>query len=487
KVILGYVEGIKNGQEFIKIAREVSKIKPIIIIKSGRTSEGSKAVSSHTGTLAGSDKAYDAAFLQSGVIRANSVEELFDFAIAFSYQPIPKGNRIAILTNAGGPGIMATDSLSLENLKLSSFETTTINKLRQYLPKYANIYNPVDVLGDASEERYDFAIKTVLQDNNVDGIIVLVSPQAMTNIKEIAKVIIKYQGEKPILCCFLGGKTAETGKKILIENKIPNYPFPERAAKTMHTLYKYSEIKNKSYKEPPVFKVNKALGKKILNNAKDLGKKRIGVESMEILRAYDIPISNYGIATTLNKAIETADRIGYPVVLKIISPDILHKTDFGGVITNIKNKEELIKYYNKLLFNIKKHFSNAKILGVLVQEMVFNGTEVIIGMNKDAQFGPMLMFGLGGIYVDVLKDVSWRIAPINEKDARDMVKEIKAYPLLKGVRGEEPLDINAIIDCLLRVSQISVENPEIVELDINPLLVFNKGVKAVDFRATLQI
>lgn len=489
-VILLYLEGIKYGRKFMEIAGSATYQKPIIVVKAGRTRSGARAVSSHTGTLAGSDAAYDAAFNQSGVIRAESVEEMFDYALAFSYQKVPSGSGVAIITNAGGPGVLAADTCESLGVTITSFEQRTIETLRSSLPAAANIYNPVDVLGDARPDRYKSAIEAVINDDNVSGIIVLASPQAMTDMKRIAEIIVEVShtsaSSKPILVSLMGGELTQEGGRILSMNRIPNYEFPERAARAMCMMIRYAGIAARTCANPPDFDVDRQFVKDVLNEAKERGDRRPGVECLSALEKYGISVADSAIAITREEAVAAADSIGYPVVMKIMSSEISHKTDVGGVRTGINDADEVRIVYDSMMHRIHRYVPDARIKGVLIQKMLEGGREVILGMNRDTQFGPVLMFGLGGISVEVLKDVAFRIAPITEKDADDMIKEIRAYPMLLGIRGEEPSDIGAIKETLLRFSKFCTDFPEITEIDINPLLVFKKGCAAVDIRLTLE-
>ncbi|HJH30986.1 MAG TPA: CoA-binding protein, partial [Methanosarcinaceae archaeon] len=488
-VITAYLEGIKNGPQFMKIARRVSRIKPLIVLKSGRTAVGSRAVSSHTGTLAGSDEAYNAAFSQSGVIRADSVEDMLDYARAFSSQPVPRGKNIAILTNAGGLGILAADACSKAGLSLASFEENTIMRFRERLPPAANFYNPVDVLGDASAGMYGDALEILLNDTNVDGIILLTSPQAMTSVDEIAKIIVKKvrSSEKPILCSFVGGTRIVEGERILNSRQIPNYSFPERAVASMRMLCAYSDIRRQTYNSPQVIESDRERAANTLDNAAKLNQRTLGLESFDILKAYDIPVVATATTKTLPQTIEACEVIGYPVVMKIVSPDISHKSDVGGIRLNLKNADDVERAYHAMMSDVRRYMPDAHISGVQVQEMVTGGKEIIIGMNRDVQFGPLLMFGLGGTYVEFLKDVSFAVAPINKDDAKHMVASIKTYPLLAGVRGEEPSDIDSIVETLMKVSQMVTDFPQLLEFEINPLMVLpdGHGCVAMDIRITL--
>ena len=490
EVITSYLEGIVDGPGFIRASRRASRKKPVLVIKSGRTSKGSEAVSSHTGTIAGSDSAYEAAFSQCGIIRVNSLDEMMDYSSALAFSPLPKGNRIAIITNAGGPAIMTTDVAIKNDLEIAQLTCETREKLKEGLPDTASVKNPVDVLGDASPERYAFALETVLEDPNVDGVIYLVTPQSVTDAEGIAEVAIEHAeiSEKPILCSFFGGTSFEGAEKLLADKQIPNYLYPKRAVKSMKKLYEYSIIKDQEYPKSPEFDVNKVIVKNIIEEAKEKGMHTLGLESFDILKAYGIPTVGTAITKTLEDTIKAAEEIGYPLVMKIVSPQISHKSDVGGIKLNLNNGNEVKAAYEDMMENIPKKEPNAHLEGVQLQKMLSGGKEVIIGMVQDPTFGPMLMFGLGGIYVEVLKDVKFQIAPVNETEAKKMVAGIRTHELLEGTRGDKPKDIDSIVDIILRISQLVTDFPEINEFEINPLMVFDEGdgALAVDMRLMLK-
>jgi acetyl coenzyme A synthetase (ADP forming)-like protein len=494
-VIIGYIEGLKDGQAFIQTARETARKKPIIVVKSGRTASGSKAVSSHTGSLAGSDAAYDAAFKQSGVLRAETVQELFDYSTAFAYQPLLKGNRIALVTNAGGPGVMATDALEREGLVLAPLQPETEAALAEVLPAAANIHNPIDVLGDAPADRYQVALDIALKDPNVDGVLVILTPQNVTDITGTAEVVVRTsernikEGQKPILACWIGQKETHKGVDILAANRVPVYPFPERAVASLGAMYRYYTW----LQQPPVeikhYDVDKDAVAKLFATIRADGRKTIGdAEAGAILQAYGITTPKSAVKATPEEAVAYCHEIGYPVVMKIASPDILHKSDVGGIIVGVKSDDEVREAFATLIERAKAHKPDATIWGAQIQEMVTNAREIIIGMNRDPQFGPLVMFGLGGIYVEVLKDVTFRVAPMSKLQAEEMVQSIRSYKLLTGVRGQAPSDLEAVVDTIQRVSQLVTDFPEIAEMDINPLLVREqgKGAVAVDMRLILS-
>jgi acetyltransferase len=491
RVILAYSEGLPNGREFMDVAREVSRKKPIVVLKSGVTQAGQRAVSSHTGSLAGAEQAYTAAFYQSGVLRADTMAELFDYALAFGYQPLLKGNDIAIVTNAGGPGILATDALERADLQLASLENSTIHELEEFLPSAASAANPVDVLGDARADRYELAMKKTIADPNVDGMIVILTPQAMTEIEATAHALGKLSGtvEKPILACFMGEYRIDAGIKVLNQYGVPNYQFPERAANAFAAMRDYIEYRDRPPSEMVKFETDNATVDEVFDTALEAGRVSIGeAEARKILDAYNFSIPQNDLAANVDEAIAMADKMGYPVVLKIASPDILHKTDVGGVKVGLNNADDVRDAFDLITYRAQRYVPGARIWGCLVQEMVPEGLEVLIGMNKDPQFGPLVTFGLGGILVEALRDVTFRIAPFGYEDARDMLSEIRAHSLLDGVRGKPPVDKEGIIDSLLRISKLVTDFPEIVELDINPLVVYEKGrgVQALDMRLILE-
>jgi acetyl coenzyme A synthetase (ADP forming)-like protein len=491
RVILIYSEELADGQEFIRAAREVTRVKPVIAIKSGVTQSGARAVSSHTGSLAGSEQAYQAAFQQAGILQADSLESLFDMALALGYRPPLQGNRIAIVTNAGGPGILATDALERTGLTIARFELETIKTLKRRLPDTASTANPVDVLGDATPNRYRFALETVAADPNVDGLLAMLVPQAVLDIEAMAEAVVDLAEytHKPILACFMGEKRMVPGIKILRAHDVPNYLFPERAAYAFRAMADYREIRARPLPEFVVFDVDQAVTRAVLDEARAQDRVAIGdAEAREILQAYGLRIPRSELADTPEHAVEIAQQIGYPVVLKIASPDILHKTDVGGVKLGLRNAEDVRDAFELMVYRAQRYLPEVRLWGCLVQEMVPpGGLEVLVGMNRDPQFGPLVTFGLGGIYTETLKDVTFRIAPFSPQEAETMLGEIRTHALLDGVRGQPPADKTAVVDVLLRVGQIVQDFPEIVELDINPLVVYpqGRGAVAVDMRLIL--
>jgi acetyltransferase len=490
-VMLAYIEGVPDGQKFIQTARQVSKVKPIVAVKSGVTQAGSRAVSSHTGSLAGSEQAYAAAFKQAGIVRAHTMQDMFDYALVFAYQPPLRGDRIAIITNAGGPGILATDAIEWSGLKIARFETDTIHQLESYLPDAASAANPVDVLGDAAGDRYRYAIDVVSHDPNVDGILVILTPQAMTDIVGTAEAVadLSDRSSIPVVGCFMGEKEVNAGVIVLTRRGVPNYPFPERAVGALRAMAEYRDIQARPL---PVFEridADRDAVRRVFEKTRSEGRVTIGdFEAREILQAYGLRIPASHLAPTVDDAVRIASEIGYPVVLKIASPDILHKTDVGGVKVGLRSSSEVRDAYELMVYRAQRYVPDARIWGCVVQEMTPPGLEILIGMNRDPQFGPLVTFALGGIYVEILKDATFRIAPFSRQEAEQMLEEIRARALLEGVRGRPPADREAVVDTLLRIGQLVQDFPEIVELDINPLMVFEEGqgAIAIDMRLVLR-
>lgn len=490
KVILGYIEGIEDGREFMKVASRVSKKKPLIILKSGTTGAGAKAASSHTGALAGREAAFEAAFKQSGVIRAHSIRELFNYALAFANQPLPRGPNVVIITNSGGPGIIAADACDKLDLQLVPLHKETVDELRTFLPSIASFYNPIDILGDAGADRYEKALNTVLKDEKVHAVIVLLTPTAVVDVEATARVIayVSRLIDKPTFTSFMGRKSVEPAWKTLMKCGVPNYSYPEEAVSCLNSMYRYQIWLNRPEKIYPHFDGLREKLFTVLERIKRQNRERLmESEVNEVLDAYGFVRPKAIWARTSAEAISAAKEIGYPVVMKIVSPQVIHKSDIGGVRLNLNNKNDVEEAFFDITARIRHIMPTAHVQGVLVQEMICGGREVIIGITRDVQFGQMIMFGLGGIYVEVLKDVSFRIVPLSQEDAHEMVREIHAFPLLQGVRGETEADIEAIEKSLLTLSQLASDFPQIIEADINPLLVRGQGegVVAVDARFTI--
>ena len=494
RVICMYLEDLTAGQEFIRVASDISwnKGKPILAVKSGTSSEGARAAASHTGSLVGSDSAYDAIFLQSGIQRVEGVNELFHYAIAFSRQPLPKGRRIAIVTNAGGPGIMATDAAARHGLKLASFSAETTETLKANLPPTANIHNPVDVIGDATHERYEVALKTVMQDPNVDGAIVLLTPQAMTDILETARIVpnVARQTDKPILCSFMGIVDVSEGVAHLEANGIPNYVFPEAASRAMAAMMRFGERLSMGNRVLPRLNVERDRAARLISDKLD-GNPKCYLperEAADLLACYGLPLLSSRLVSDPTQIVPAMEGMHAPVAMKIVSRDIIHKVDAGGVRLNIADATQARQAFDEIVANGLRFNPEAGIDGVLMQEMAGKGVEVIIGCARDSKFGPIVMFGLGGTFVEALRDVTFRLAPMRIASAENMIRSIKTFNILQGVRGNPPSDLAAIRECILRVSTLVDDHPEISELDINPLIVYpeGRGAVAADCRIMLR-
>ncbi len=491
KVIVGYLESIVSGDDFIKSADIATSKKPVVIFKSGVTQAGVKAASSHTGSLAGADIAYGAAFKRSGVIRAETYEALFDYATAFAMQPLPKGNRVAIITNAGGPGIMAADAVELSGMQIGTLAGSNATALAEKLPSAASVGNPIDVLGDADPERYTMAVEAAIADDSIDAIIVILTPQAMTLPAETARGIAECSKgtEKPILVSFMGGEDVMPGRDELVAANLPDYTSPERAVSALRAMVEYADWLRRPPRIIVRFPVNRRRVTRIINRHVRTDQLQVGeAAAKDILRAYDFNVPPGQLAPTVEEAMDIADKIGYPVAMKVASADIIHKSDMGGVKLNLGSAEAVRDAFDLMMLRITQKLPTAKIDGVYVETMCKKGREVILGMTRDPQFGPMLMFGLGGIFVEVMKDVTFHIAPITQEEALQMLQSTKSYSLLTGVRGQASVDINAIATSLQRISQLVTDFPEIEEMDINPFIVGKMGEDSIaaDARITLS-
>ncbi len=491
RVVAGYLESIKEGDKFLRVAQEAASVKPVVLLKVGITQAGAKAASSHTGSLAGADIAYGAAFKRAGVIRAENFEALFDYALAFATQPLPAGNRLAVITNAGGPGIMAADAAETLGFKMPPPSAAVVAKLKTVLPPTAALGNPIDVIGDAEPERYIRALELLQDDDTLDAILVVATPQNMTRPLELAeRLAATHNRQKPLLTAFMGGEEVAAAKARLMELGIPNYPAPDRAVAALKAMVDYAAWRRRPPRVVTRFPVNRRRVERVLHWHQRSGLQQVGeVEAKEILRAYEFNILDGALARTADEAVEVANRIGYPVVLKIASPDIIHKSDFGGVRINLANAEQVRDAFDLMMLRVQRRAPNAFIRGAYVEKMGNKGREVILGMTRDPQFGPMLMFGLGGIFVEVMKDVTFHLAPITQDEAMQMLMGTRSYALLKGARGQAPVDLQAIAGALQRISQLATDYPLIKELDINPFIVGEIGTEAyvADARMTLAL
>jgi len=484
KVILLYIEDIVDGRKFVDTVSKVTQEKPIIAVKAGVSPEGAKAATSHTGALAGSDEAYNAILKQSGVLRVESIIDLFDYARAFAKQPLPRGNRVAIITNGGGPGIMATDASVRYGMQISQFSEATKAKLRAGLPKEASVNNPVDLIGDAQSDRYELALQA-LDDEGVDCGLVLLTPQAMVDLKKVAETIASVgpRSGKTILTSILGLTDITPAVEVLESNNIPHYTFPESAVRALAAMHEYQGWIERARTQIKHFEVDIGKAQEIISSAKRAGLTNLPQDdALRILSTYGLPVIKTETASSKAEAVEAAKRIGYPVAMKIISPDVVHKIDVGAVKLDLNSDQDVSEAFDEILKNVNSRVPRARIEGVILQEYITGGTETIIGIHRDPKFGPLLMFGLGGIYVEAYRDVSFRLAPIRELSADNMISQIRGSKILQGFRGQPPADTRAIAECIERLSQLSIELPDVLELDVNPLVAFTNGCRALDAR-----
>lgn len=493
KVILCYIEDVSQGPEFLKIVGEATRKKPVVILKSGTSQSGAMAASSHTGALAGSDLAYNTAFKRCGVLRVSSMSELFDLAISFVNQPVPKGDRVAIVTNSGGPGIIATDRVEAHGLQMARFSRETIEEMRSYLPAEAGIYNPVDVLGDAKTDRFRFAFEKIFNDENVDSVLMMMCPVAVTEPLDTAKALVEFRQlypEKTVVSALMGGKSLAEGAALLSGSGIPCFSMPEPAVAVIAGMSAYRKMKDRAVTEDrktdikPDLKTVKAV---FYDVKKDNRLALLGSEASEVVAAYGIDSTPTILSQNPDEAAEIADQIGYPVVLKIASPKILHKTDVGGVISGVKSAEEVKNAYINIIENVHGYLPKVVPYGIEIQKMVPKGVELIVGMTRDVQFGPLIGFGLGGIFVNLIKDVSFRLAQgLTGNEIAEMIAETKAYSLMKGYRGDNPVDILAVSEAIRRLAVLATDFPEITEIDINPVFAYEDGITALDVKITLS-
>jgi 4-hydroxybutyryl-CoA synthetase (ADP-forming) len=493
KVIVMYLEDIHDGRRFMEISKKITanSKKPIIVLKAGRTPEGAKAAMSHTGALMGSDEIYDSLFTQSGVIRVDTMQDLFDLSTAFSKQPVPPASGgVVIVSNAGGPAIISTDACSKYGLKMADI-SSSMEAIAKVIPSHGSARNPVDIVGDADFNRFEKVLIEVLSNQNVGSAVTMCTPSATLDYNELARTIVKTSKStgKTMLAALMGLAEGTENKKILSEGGIPHFMYAEPAIKTLNAMYSYRNWVVSPRGMSRQFKVDKEKVKSILDKITQEGRKNVlEEEGYGVLTSYGFSTPKSILGTTEEECAKAANQIGYPVVMKIASPDIIHKSDAGGVKVGIKNEKELRLAFKEIMNSAKAYKAEARIKGVLVQEMIISAKEIILGAKQDQLFGPLVMVGLGGIYVEVLKDVVFRLAPIDEQEAEKMVDSIKAIKLLKGIRGEAPSDLAAVIDSLQRLSQLITDFPEIEEFDINPLLVLEsgKGVRVADVRIGLK-
>jgi len=490
KVIVMYLEDMGNGQEFLKVCKQITKKnkikKPVLVLKSGRSPEGAKAAMSHTGALMGSDEIYDALLKQSGAIRVDTMEELFDYATAFSKQPLPIEGDLVIVSNAGGPAIISTDSCSKLGIKMAKIEEIR-SKIDAVIPPWGSSRNPVDIVGDADFNRFENVLNEVLQHKNVGSVIAMCTPSATLDYDKLAEVIVKMSKKykKTMLASLMGLDEGITNREILAAGDVPYYTYAEGSIRALNAMLSFVDWVKAPDGTVTEFEVDKDKVSSVLDKVKSEGRTNLlEDEGREILDAYGFPLPNSAVAATEDEAVDAANKIGYPIVMKIASPQIVHKSDAGGVKVNLTNDDEVRSGFKTIMENAKKYDSNAEIKGVLIVEMIKGGKEMIIGSKLEPGMGPVVMLGMGGIYVEILKDVTFRLAPLTDQEANDMISSIKTKKLLDGVRGEKPSDINKLSECIQRLSQLVTDFTEIKELDMNPVLVMEdgEGCKILDVR-----
>lgn len=494
KVIVMYLEDMANGKEFLKVCKQITRLgqakKPVLVLKSGRSPEGAKAAMSHTGALMGSDEIYDALLTQAGAIRVDTMEELFDYATAFSKQPLPTKGDLVIVSNAGGPAIISTDACSKLGIKMANIEDIR-PQINAVIPPWGTSRNPVDIVGDADYNRFDHVLNLVLAHKNVGSVITMCTPSATLDYNKLAEVIVNVSKKhnKTVLASLMGLDEGIKNKEILAEGGIPHYKYAESAIRALKAMLRFTQWSQASEGKVHQFKANKKKVEQIFAKVRsDKRKNLLEEEGQEVLKAYGVPLPKSILATKEKEALFAAKKIGYPVVMKIVSPQIIHKSDAGGVKVGMKTPQEVKAGFREIIKNAKKYDKKAIIKGVLVQEMVKGGKETIVGSKQEPGFGPVVMFGMGGIYVEVLKDVIFRITPTTDLETDEMVSSIKTHKLLQGVRGEKPSDVQKLSECIQKISQLVTDFEEIKELDLNPVLVFEKGkgCKVVDVRIGLS-
>ena len=490
--ILLYMESIQNPANFRKLATRISKKKPILALKAGRSAAGASAASSHTGSLAGADKAANALLQQSGVIREYSLKDLFATAKVFANCPIPKGNRVAIITNSGGPGIMATDAVCEQGMQMAKLTDATKEKLRSFLPAAASVKNPVDMIASAPIEHYQQTLETVIADENVDMIITIYLPFLGLKDIDVAKALMEIKAknpQKPVIGVFMT-KSEFFNKISDMDVNMPFFMYAEEAADGLNRLNQQRLWMEREEGKIPTFDVDYKKAQEIIAKSINEGRDQLTTrESIEVLDAYGIRVCKSGFAKSEDEAVSIADSIGYPVVMKMTSKTTSHKTDVGGVRVNIQSAEQLRAEYQDLIAKLTEKGLIEGLEGVIIQEMVKGNREMVCGIATDPQYGPMMMFGLGGVFIEVMKDVTFRIAPLTDVDAKEMIKSVKAYKLLEGARGTKPAQMEQIEETLLRLSQLVNDFKFIDELDINPLLISEKtgeGI-AVDGRIKVRM
>lgn len=491
KVIICYLESISDDEDFVRTMRETARKKPIIVLKSGSSSAGAEAASSHTGALAGSDLAFDTAFRQSGIMRVETMAELFDLGLAFSKAPLPKGDNVAIITNAGGGGVLTVDAMEKVGLNLVKFDEETTAKLKECVTEEGSAKNPIDVLGDAPVSRYKESLEIVLSHDDVDSLIIMVCPTASADPDGIANAILEERKEfdKPILVVNMGGPSFEAANEALRANGVPTYVFPETAVTALEAMTRYAELENKEYDDviDKIDDVDKDAVKAIFDKVKADGRDTLlGSEAYAVAEAYGISAAPIKLSTSAEEAATLAEEMEFPVVLKIASDKILHKSDIGGVKVGISSAEEAKATFDEIIANAKAAHPDIVPDGVEVQKMMDSGEEVIVGMIRDKQFGPMIAFGMGGIYVNLIEDVSFNLAKgMSSQEIEEQIDSTKVSKLLAGYRGEAPCDVEEVKEAIKRVARLTLDFPEISELDINPIFVYEEGSSALDIKIKL--
>jgi len=489
KVIAGYLETFDDGDNFIRQAERISPEKPILLLKAGVTAAGARAALSHTGRLTGSERAFDCVFERVGVIRCASINHQLDIARAFAYQPLPQGANVAIIANAGGAGIMATDAIERENLQLAVLSDATIDTLSTKLDNALNINNPIELQGNIFADDYELALRQVLDDPGVHHVLAMLTPHELTPCSDVVQAIIRVAKEKtgkPILACLLGGKRVEKEVKQLNQAGIPQFSFPENAITTIKAMVNYSFWRSRPKRVVKLFPVNRRKVEKIIErHLKDGIREVVDIEVKTILDAYGFVTPKGMMAASPEQAANIANQIGYPVVLKVWAPGIIHKTEVGGVKLGLTTEEAVKDAFDLMMYRIPQVKPHTKIAGILVEKMCDKGQEVILGMNRDPRFGPLMMFGMGGKLVEILKDVAFYPAPLTAEEAKEMLISTRTYNILAASKGEESIDIEVIAEGLQRVSQLVTEFPQIKELDINPFVVGREGTTPVAVDATI--
>ncbi len=479
RVIVMYLEDMGDGQEFLKVCKTITKKhkKPVLVLKSGRSPEGAKAAMSHTGALMGSDEIYDALLAQSGAIRVDTMGELFDYAAAFSKQPLPSKGDLVIVSNAGGPAIISTDACSRLGIKMAKIESIR-PKIDKVIPPWGSSRNPVDIVGDADFNRFRGVLDEVLKHKNVGSVISMCTPSATLDYDKLAQVIVEMSKKykKTMLASLMGRDEGATNREILAAGGVPYYNYAEGAIRALSAMLRFSKWAGTPTGSVKKFKVDKDRAAEIFARVRGEGRSNLlEEEGQAVLRAYGLPLPKSQLAKDADEAVRAAKKIGYPVVMKIASPQIIHKSDAGGVRVNLAGEREVRLAYSAIIKNARAYDKNAQIKGVLIVEMVSEGKEMIIGSKLEPGFGPVIMLGMGGIYVEVLKDVTFRLAPVTGREADGMIASIKTQKLLRGVRGERPSDLAGLSECIQRLSQLVTDFGEIKELDMNPVLVMEKG------------